>query len=96
MFLTELIKIPFEDQFDLFKGTGPFTVNNRYITEDVPVGCHICHELGKKFGVKTPTIDSMIHLASILMQQNYFEKGWTLADLGIDNYTKVQLLTFKL
>jgi opine dehydrogenase len=88
------IKIPFDEQFDLFKGTGPFTVDNRYITEDVPVGCHICHELGKKFGVKTPTIDSMIHLASIVMQQDYFEKGWTLSDLGIAELSKEQLLQY--
>jgi len=44
--------------------------------------------------VKTPTIDSMIHLASIIMQQNYFEKGWTLYDLGIAEHTKEQLLKY--
>lgn len=86
--------IPFDEQYQTAYGTGPFTINNRYITEDIPVGCHIYHELGKKFGVKTPVIDSMITLASVMTGQDFYEKGLTLDDIGIGHLDKEQLLDY--
>ncbi|MBT9785756.1 NAD/NADP octopine/nopaline dehydrogenase, partial [[Clostridium] symbiosum] len=38
--------------------TGPNSINHRYLTEDVPVGCKIYHDLGVQYGVPTPVIDS--------------------------------------
>jgi len=75
--------IPFEDINHVAWGTGPTTVNSRYLTEDVPVGCRIYHELGKLLGVKTPVIDSMITLASIMLETDYFKEGYTLEEIGI-------------
>ena len=86
--------VPFEDQYQTAYGTGPFNINNRYITEDVPVGCHIYHELGKKFGVPTPVIDSMITLGSVMTGQDFYGKGLTLDDLGIGHMDKEALLTY--
>lgn len=74
--------------------TGPNSIHHRYVTEDVPVGCKVYHELGKAYGVKTPIIDSMITLAGAMLQKNYFEEGYTLAYLGIDNMTKEELLDY--
>ncbi len=74
--------------------TGPNSVHHRYITEDVPVGCKIYHELGLAFGVKTPIIDSMIVLASIMVNKNYNEEGYTLNYIGIDNMNKDELLLY--
>ena len=86
--------VPFEEQYQTAYGTGPFSIHNRYITEDIPVGCHIYHELGKKYGVKTPVIDSMITLASVLTGQDFFESGLTLDDLGIGHLDEKQLLDY--
>ncbi|MCJ7806221.1 MAG: NAD/NADP octopine/nopaline dehydrogenase family protein, partial [Clostridia bacterium] len=83
--------IPFEQQDYLQYGTGPHDINNRYITEDIPVGCHIYHEMGKKFGVKTPVIDSMINLANAMMETDYYENGYTLDYLGIGHMDKAVL-----
>lgn len=74
--------------------TGPNSINHRYVTEDVPVGCKIYHELGVAYGVRTPVIDSMIVLASVMVKQNYFEEGYTLEYIGIDNMTKNELLLY--
>ncbi|MFZ5946085.1 MAG: NAD/NADP octopine/nopaline dehydrogenase family protein [Bacillota bacterium] len=87
-------EIPFDQQDYIQFGTGPFTINNRYITEDIPVGCHVFHELGNKFGVKTPIIDSMINLASAMMNVDYYEKGYTLDYLGIGHMTKEEMLMY--
>ena len=86
--------VPFEEQWEVGFGTGPFTIQNRYVTEDVPVGCHVYHELGKKFGVATPVIDSMIVLGGVMNKTNYFETGLKLSDLGIEHLSKEQLLTY--
>jgi opine dehydrogenase len=83
--------IPFDQQNPIQYGTGPFTMENRYITEDIPVGCHVYHELGKKFGVKTPVIDSMINLASAILERDFYATGYTLDYLGIGHMNKEQL-----
>ncbi len=75
--------IPFEEQDYIQYGTGPHDINNRYITEDIPVGCHVYHQLGEVFGVKTPVIDSMINLANAMMDKDYYSSGYTLEYLGI-------------
>lgn len=86
--------VPFDEQWPTGFGTGPFTIQNRYITEDIPVGCHIYHELGKKYGVATPVIDSMITLASVMTGKDFYESGLTLADLGIGHMDRESLLAY--
>lgn len=87
-------EIPFEEHDYIQYGTGPFTIQNRYITEDIPVGCHVYHELGRKFGVKTPIIDSLISLASVMAETDFCAKGYTLDDLGIGHMTKDEMLQY--
>lgn len=86
--------VPFDEQWQTGYGTGPFSIRNRYITEDIPVGCHIYHELGEKFGVKTPVIDSMITLASVMVGQDFMKDGLTLNDIGIGHLDREQLLDY--
>ncbi|MCF7936125.1 MAG: NAD/NADP octopine/nopaline dehydrogenase family protein [Synergistales bacterium] len=87
-------EIPFEEQDYLQFGTGPFDLNNRYITEDVPIGCHIYHELGKRFGVDTPTVDSMIHLACVMTGTDFWKRGLTLEDIGLGHMNREQMLAY--
>lgn len=75
--------------------TGPNSIDHRYITEDIPVGCKIYHDLGKKFGVPTPIIDSMITLGGAMHEKSFFkETRYTLDYLGIGHMTKEQLLDY--
>jgi opine dehydrogenase len=87
-------EIPFEAHDYIQYGTGPFTVHNRYITEDIPVGCHIYHELGKKYDVETPVIDSLINLANVLVETDFYETGYTLEYLDIGHMTKGEMLKY--
>lgn len=86
--------VPFDEQFPMAYGTGPFTIQDRYITEDIPVGCHIYHELGKKFQVGTPVIDAMITLGSVMTGHNFYETGLSLSDLDLDHLSKEDLLNY--
>lgn len=74
--------------------SGPDSIHHRYITEDVPVGCKIYHELGVQYGVKTPIIDSMMLLAGIMIKKDYFKEGYSLEYLGIQNMSKAALLKY--
>ena len=60
----------------------------------MPVGCHVYHELGKKFGVPTPIIDSMIVLGGVMNKTDYLESGLKLEDLGIGHMDKEALLAY--
>lgn len=75
--------------------TGPNNINHRYLTEDVPVGCKIYHDLGRQYGVETPIIDSMIVLAGAMHKKSFFKTSrYNLAYLGIDNMPKEELLDY--
>lgn len=74
---------------------GPDSINHRYITEDIPVGCKIYHDLGVKFGVPTPIIDSMIVLGGAMHETNYFETSrYNLDYLGIGKMGRKELLEY--
>ncbi|HKK95967.1 MAG TPA: NAD/NADP octopine/nopaline dehydrogenase family protein [Anaerovoracaceae bacterium] len=88
------MNVPYEEVYDMALGTGPFSVNHRYLTEDIPIGCHVFHELGKKYGVKTPTIDSMINLANAMLDRDFYEEGYTLEYLGVGHMDKEELLEY--
>lgn len=86
--------VPFEEEWEVGYATGPFTIKNRYVTEDVPVGCHVYHELSVKFGVPTPVIDSMIVLGGVMNHTDYMAEDLTLEDLGIAHLSKEELLDY--
>lgn len=75
--------------------SGPNSINHRYLTEDVPVGCKIYHDLGVQYRVQTPIIDSMIVLAGAMHKKDFFATSkYSLAYLGIDNMPKKELLDY--
>ena len=90
-YMGEGCTVPFDQEWEVGYATGPFSIKNRYVTEDVPVGCHVYHELGAKFGVPTPVIDSMIVLGGVMNKADYMKTGLSLEDLGIGHLDKTQL-----
>jgi opine dehydrogenase len=66
---------------------APTQLNMRYITEDVPTSLVPISSIGDKFGVPTPTINSIIDLASILTGTDYRANGRTTKQLKIDDYS---------
>ena len=67
---------------------APTTLTFRYLTEDVPYGLVFMSELARQFGVPTPAIDTVISLASILMDTDYRASSERLPrDLGLGELT---------
>jgi opine dehydrogenase len=63
---------------------APATLNHRYITEDVPMSLVPIAALGQRYGVSVRGIDSMIRLACIIHQTDYWRRGRTLDKLDIE------------
>jgi opine dehydrogenase len=62
---------------------APGTVQHRYLTEDVPASLVPIASIGEMLGVPTPTIRSMITLASAMHGVDYWTQGRTVDRLGI-------------
>lgn len=48
---------------------GPYSLDHRYLTEDVPKGLGLLQTLGRLCGVSTPMCDSLIWLAETMLPQ---------------------------
>ena len=64
---------------------APKTLKHRYVREDVPYLLTPVSELGKVAAVKTPVIDSIILLLSVINSEDYRSGGRNLSILGLDN-----------
>ena len=64
----------------------------RYVTEDVPTGLVPISELGKKFGVETPAINTIINLADILFDADFRAKGRNLDQLGLRDLSTEEIV----
>jgi len=78
-----------------YKGIkGPMSLNHRYLTEDVPMSLVPIADLGRRYGVSVRGIDSIICLASIAHQTDYWRRGRTLQKLGIESFSVGELLQY--
>ena len=62
---------------------SPVTLEHRYIKEDVGYGLVPMAEIGRLVGVKTPVIDALITLASVISRTDYRKNGLTLEAMGL-------------
>lgn len=63
---------------------APDTLNNRFITEDIPMGLIPMAELGKIAGVSVRTIESVINFSEALIGSGIKTSARTLARLGLE------------
>lgn len=70
---------------------GPDSLSNRYLTEDTPYSLMVFSKLAKSLDIQTPIMDSIIHLASALRDEDYFTTGISLEDLGLENKSIVEI-----
>lgn len=73
---------------------GPANLSNRYLTEDTPYSLALLESLACQFKIKTPIMDSIINIASALMDENYMETGRNTAKLGVENMSVEEIRDF--
>jgi opine dehydrogenase len=62
---------------------GPKSIQDRYITEDLPFGLVPVAELGDRLHVDTPLIDSIITIGSSVCGRDFWSEGRGLEALGL-------------
>ena len=73
---------------------APSKLKHRFIVEDVEFGLVPFSSLGMAYGVETPTMNSLIYLASLINETDYMKEGATLERLGIVGLTLRELHAF--
>jgi opine dehydrogenase len=58
-------------------------MQDRYVTEDIPTGASLTVSIGRKAKVLMPTYETMIHLASVVNDTDFYARGRTLENLGL-------------
>jgi opine dehydrogenase len=79
------------EEFAKSSSKGPFSMKDRYVTEDIPMGATLTVSLARKAGVKTPTYDAMIHIATVVNETDYFRMGRNLEYLGLANMSLAEI-----
>jgi opine dehydrogenase len=79
-----------------YKGVydAPPSLTHRYLTEDIIYGLVPMSSLAKVAGIKTPTFDSIVTLAGVANQVDYWTEGITLDKLGIHAMSVNQIIEF--
>lgn len=70
---------------------SPPSLDHRYIREDVAYGLVPMAEIGRLLGVKTPTMDALITLASTALASDFRTEGLTLEKMGLAGVTPDRL-----
>jgi len=77
--LFEAIHTPFLEVCE-----GPFRLDTRHLTEDIPYGLVTYSSLGRMLGVPTPVSDATITIAEGLLDRDFWSIGRTVETMGID------------
>ena len=71
-----------------------FTMESRYITEDVPVGCSGALSFAAVLQVETPVIRAMTNLSNIMMETDYCKTGFNLKDFGLEKMAAEEMVSY--
>lgn len=82
---TDSIKEAIASDPNFAKIKGPADIKNRYYSEDIPFGIASWAKLAHNFGIATPIMDSMVHLGSVILQEDCWTSGRSLVELGIQD-----------
>jgi opine dehydrogenase len=63
---------------------GPFTLNTRHLTEDIPYGLVTFSSLGRMLEVPTPVTDAVITIAEGLLGRDFRGIGRTVESMGLN------------
>jgi opine dehydrogenase len=82
------------ESYKISSPPGPYSFNNRYVTEDVPMGLVLMSSLGDKLNIKTPECNRLIEMSGGILSRDFYQEGRTLTSLGLGQLTKEQLLDY--
>jgi opine dehydrogenase len=75
---------------------GPTSLQNRYVTEDVPFGLVAWASLGDAIGVETPIMDALIAIGGAIMGADPWSEGRNLAKMGLGGLDRESIMGYLL
>jgi len=73
---------------------GPPSLDNRYVTEDIPYGLVAWACLGDAVGIDTPMMDSLVEIGSVIMGKDCWREGRNLKKMGLEGLSLKQIKVF--
>jgi len=73
---------------------GPASMQDRFVTEDVPYGLVLFSTLGKLLDIPTPISDAIINLSGAINRIDYWAQGRGVNELGLGGMSLEQIRTF--
>ena len=73
---------------------APGSLNNRWLTEDIPYGIATWSKLGTQYGVDSPLMRAFVDIGSVLIGFDGWTRGRGLEDLGIAGIGKRALRAY--
>ena len=73
---------------------GPTSMQVRYVLEDIPTGLVPIASLGESLGVATPACRTMVDLACLLYDRDFWAEGRTVQNLGLAGLNREEMLQF--
>lgn len=64
------------------------------LAEDIPYGLAPLSSLGRMLGVPTPTIDALLHIASLVTRTDFWKIGLTVEKLGLAGMNAKQIVNY--
>lgn len=74
--------------------TSPPSLQYRYITEDIPFGLVTLASIAKQLGSNYHALATMVDLAGLLNDADYWESGRTIEDLGLTDMNAKQMVEY--
>jgi opine dehydrogenase len=73
---------------------APRTLRHRYLFEDVPMSLVPMAALGQRYGVSVRGMDAIIRLACFIHHTDYWRRGRTLTQLGVEQWSVGELTRY--
>ena len=77
-----------------FGHDAPSSLNNRYVSEDIPFLMVPVMSLGRVLEIECPLIESFVRLGSVINGVDYLQQGRTLQQMGLEGMTKGEIIDF--
>jgi opine dehydrogenase len=73
---------------------GPASMQDRYVTEDVPYGLVLLSTVGRLAGIRTPVCNSIITLCGAINRVDYWSEGRGAEQLGLGGMSAEGVMAF--
>lgn len=73
---------------------APHSIDHRYITEDIAFGLVPIASVGQELGVETPAINTLISLASLVSDRDWWTEGRTADKMGLTGMSASQMIEY--